>query len=63
MSDKQALIKEMLDMQHKFQEAERAGKISSEEYFIGEYVAYREKYNELAAKVNELAHADKGSHR
>ncbi|MBD3620135.1 MAG: hypothetical protein HUJ28_11755 [Chromatiales bacterium] len=61
MSEKAALIKEMLEMQQKFMEAERAGKISSQEYFVGEYVEYRQKYSELAAKVNEMAHADKGS--
>ncbi|MBD3609513.1 MAG: hypothetical protein HUJ30_03100 [Gammaproteobacteria bacterium] len=62
MSEKAALIKEMLEMQQKFQEEERAGNISSEEYFVGEYVDYRKKYNELAAKVNAMAHAEKGSH-
>lgn len=61
MSEKAKLIKEMLEMQEKFQAAERAGEISSEKYFVGEYVEYRKKYNELAAKVNEMAHAEKGS--
>jgi hypothetical protein len=43
-------------------EAEHAGNITSQEYFVGEYVDYRKKYSELAAKVNEMAHAEKGSH-
>jgi hypothetical protein len=62
MSEKAKLIKEMLEMQAKFMEAEHAGNITSQEYFVGEYVDYRKKYSELAAKVNEMAHAEKGSH-
>ena len=62
MSEKAKLIKEMLEMQAKFMEQERSKGVSAEEYFAGEFVDYRKKYSELAAKVNELAHAEKGSH-
>jgi hypothetical protein len=63
MSDKQAMIKEMIEMQNKFMEKERADGITAEEYFAGEWADYRTKYMDLANKVVDMAHADKGSHR
>jgi len=62
MSEKAKIIKEMLEMQAKFMEVERSKGVTAEEYFVGEYADYRKKYSELAAKVNELAHKEKGSH-
>lgn len=55
MSDKAALIQEMLDMQAQFTADEQAGKFNAEDYYIGEGKAYREKYQELADKVREVA--------
>ena len=69
MSDKQALIQEMLEMQKKFIEYERANGVDPEDYFTdksGEghpLYHYRQKYAELATKVIDIAHSEKGSQR
>lgn len=69
MSDKQKLIQEMLEMQKKFIEYERANGVEPEDYFTDKAGAnhplsqYRQKYAELATKVIDMAHADKGSRR
>jgi hypothetical protein len=67
MSDKQELIKEMLEMQKKFMDYEHKNGVSQEEYFAAkeghELAGYRQKYNELAIKLVDMAHAEKGSHR
>lgn len=63
MSDKQAIIKEMLEMQYKFMAQEKASGVTMEEYYSGDLVDYRKKYMELANQVIDMAHADKGSHR
>lgn len=63
MSDKQAIIKEMLEMQYKFMAQEKASGVTMEEYYSGDLVDYRKKYMELANQVIDIAHADKGSHR
>lgn len=67
MSEKAKLIKEMLEMQKKFMELEHKQGVSQEEYFAPASGAvldgYRQKYAELAMKVVDMAHADKGSHR
>ena len=67
MSEKAKLIKEMIEMQKKFMDYERQNGVSQEEYFApksGEVLDnYRQKYAEMATKVVDLAHADKGSHR
>ena len=66
MSEKQELIKEMLEMQKKFIEHEHKQGVSQEEYFMaqeGDLAGYRQKYNELANKLVDMAHEEKGSHR
>ena len=67
MSEKAKLIKEMLEMQKKFMEYEHKNGVTQEEYFApksGHVLdGYRQKYQELAMKVVDLAHADKGSRR
>ena len=67
MSDKQAKIKEMLEMQKKFIAYEHKNGVTAEEYFVApeghELAGYRQKYAELANDVVNLAHADKGSKR
>ena len=68
MSSKQDMIKQMLDMQKKFMEYEHEHGVQSAEYW-GEVDAshplhgYRAKYEELATKVVDMAHADKKSKR
>ena len=55
MSRKQELISEMLDMQKKFIANEQSGEFNAEEYYVGEWREYRERYQELAAEVREIA--------
>ena len=67
MSDKQEMIKKMLEMQKKFIEYEQKNGVTQEEYFTaGEgHVLhnYRQEYMDLANKVVDAAHEEKGSHR
>lgn len=67
MSEKQAIIKEMLDLQHKFIELEQRGDFSTEEYYDSdgetEVARHKRNYEELATKLVDLAHAEKGSKR
>ncbi len=67
MSEKQELIKEMLEMQKKFIEYEHANGITPSDYYNAPddnelLSTYRKKYRDLAMKVVDLAHAEKGSH-
>ena len=67
MSEKQEIIQKMIEMQRKFIEYEQKNGVSQEEYFAGgkdhPLGDYRHEYNELAVKLVDLAHAEKGSHR
>ena len=67
MSEKQEIIKQMLDLQHKFIELEQRGEFSTEEYYDSEgeteVARHKRNYDELATKLVDLAHADKGSKR
>jgi len=55
MSTKAELINEMLEMQAKFIKYEQSGEFDVEHYYIGEWKAYRERYQELTNEVRELA--------
>lgn len=55
MSRKQELINEMLEMQKKFIAYEHSGNFNAEDYYVGEWKAYRERYQELTNEVRELA--------
>ncbi|EIJ36263.1 hypothetical protein [Thiothrix nivea] len=55
MSTKQELISEMLEMQKKFIAYEQSGQFNAEEYYVGEWKAYRERYQELTNQVREIA--------
>ncbi len=68
MSEKQELIKRMLEMQKEFIANEHAGKISPKEYFtdfpsIDGMSTYRSEYADIANQVVNMAHAEKGSIR
>ncbi len=67
MADKNAMIAELIAMQKKFQDYESANGVKPEEYFVPkegeELFGYREKYNELAMALVDVAHAEKGSVR
>ena len=67
MSDKQAMIKKMLEMQKKFIEYEQSNGVVPEDYWMANeghpLYKYREEYNDLAVKLVDIAHEEKGSHR
>ena len=67
MSEKQEIIKQMLDLQHKFIALEQRGEFSTEEYYDseGETEVARDKrsFEELSTRLVDLAHAEKGSKR
>lgn len=67
MSDKAKLIEEMLEMQKKFIAFEQEKGVEMRDYYASDeghllhgYVA---KYDELADKLNAMAHEEKGSKR
>ncbi len=55
MSNKAELIQEMLDMQAKFIKYEQSGEFDAEDYYVGEWKVYRERYQELTNQVRDLA--------
>jgi hypothetical protein len=67
MSEKQDLIKKLLEMQKKFIEIEQTEGVSMEDYFIADeghpLYHFRQDYMDLANKLVDMAHAEKGSHR
>lgn len=67
MSEKQEMIKKMIEMQKKFMTYEHEHGVSQQEYFTAaeghELHNYRQEYNDLAIKLVDMAHAEKGSHR
>lgn len=64
MSEKQDLIKRMLEMQQEFMKWEHDGGLNGKEYFDTDKLKqYRAEYMELADKVVNLAHTEKGSLR
>lgn len=67
MSEKQKIIEQMLEMQKKFINLEHDGEFRVDEYYDtegdSELAKYKNTYNELAIRLVDLAHEDKGSHR
>ncbi|MDH5471586.1 MAG: hypothetical protein OEY87_04300 [Gammaproteobacteria bacterium] len=67
MSDRNTLIKELLDMQKKFIEEEHKNGFDAKNYFTPEaghvLDGYRQTFNEKAMQLVDAAHADKGSKR
>ena len=67
MSEKQEIIKQMMELQHKFIEIERRGEFSTEEYYDSdgdsELAKHKRTFEELATRLVDLAHEEKGSHR
>lgn len=66
-SEKQKIIDQMLKMQKKFMDQEESGEIDAQNYWTDEGThpakAYKEKYDQLASKLVDLAHEEKGSSR
>ncbi len=67
MSEKQELIAKMLEMQKKFMDYEHANGVEMEDYFVGAeghlLHRFRQEYMDMANKLVDMAHAEKGSHR
>ncbi len=67
MSDKQEIIRQMMELQRKFIDLEHNGEFSAEEYYDSEgdseLARHKRSFEELATKLVDLAHAEKGSHR
>ena len=67
MSDKQALIAKLLEMQKKFIDYEHANGVEMKDYFVPEeghpLYNFRQEYMALANQLVDMAHTEKGSHR
>lgn len=67
MSDKQEMIKKMIEMQKKFIAYEQVNGVTQEEYYSApeghELNNYRQQYQDMAVKLVDIAHEEKGSHR
>ena len=67
MSSKTDKIKEMLEMQKKFMAKEHESGVSQKEYYTPEddsvLDGYRQKFQDLANEVVDLAHKEAGSER
>ena len=67
MSEKQKIIKQMLEMQQRMTEIEQSGNFSAEEYYDSdgesELAKYKREHEALATRLVDLAHEEKGSHR
>jgi hypothetical protein len=57
----------MLEMQKKFMDFEQKNGVEMEDYFSAEeghlLKGFRQEYMDLANKLVDMAHAEKGSHR
>lgn len=66
-NEKQKIIDQMLKMQKEFMEYEKSGEINSQNYWADDEThpakAYKQKYDQLASKLLDLAHQEKGSAR
>jgi hypothetical protein len=67
MSEKQEIIQQMLALQHKFIELEQNGQFSAEQYYDSdgdnELARHKRSFDELATRLVDMAHAEKGSKR
>ena len=67
MSDKQAIIQKMMEMQRKFIEIEQRGDFSAADYYDSEgdneLARHKREFDALATQLVDLAHEEKGSHR
>jgi hypothetical protein len=67
MSDKQELIKKLLEMQKKFIDYEHENGVEMKDYFAADeghpLKGFRQNYMDLANQLVDMAHAEKGSQR
>jgi hypothetical protein len=67
MSEKQEIIRQMMELQHRFIELEQSGEFNAAEYYDSdsdtELAKHKRSFEELATRLVDMAHAEKGSHR
>ena len=67
MGEKQKIIQQMMDMQKRIIEIEQSGQFSAQEYYDSdgesELARIKAAHDELATRLVDLAHEEKGSHR
>jgi hypothetical protein len=67
MSEKQEIIKQIMELQREFIDIEQKGQFSAEQYYDNEgdseLAINKRRHEELATKLVDLAHAEKGSKR
>ncbi len=67
MGEKQELITKMLEMQKMFMDYEEKNGIEMEDYFVAPeghpLHHFRQNYMDMANKLVDMAHAEKGSQR
>lgn len=67
MGEKQDIIKKLMDMQKMFIKYEQDNGVDMKDYFAAEdghpLQGFRQEYMDLANKLVDMAHAEKGSHR
>ena len=67
MSEKQEIIQQMLELQRKFIKLEHSGEFSAEQYYDSdgesELAQYKREHEELATRLVDMAHEEKGSRR
>ena len=67
MSEKQEIIRQTMELQHRFIELEQSGEFNAAEYYDSdsdtELAKHKRSFEELATRLVDMAHAEKGSHR
>ena len=67
MGEKQDIIKKLIDMQKMFIKYEQDNGVQMKDYFVAKddhpLKGYRQEYADLANKLVDIAHEEKGSHR
>jgi len=67
MGEKQEIIKKLMEMQKMFIKYEQENGVEMKDYFAAEdghpLKGFRQEYMDLANKLVDMAHAEKGSHR
>ncbi len=67
MSEKQEIINKLLEMQKMFIKYEQENGVEMKDYFVPDeghpLHGFRQEYMDLANKLVDMAHEEKGSHR
>lgn len=66
-TQREALIQQLLEMQQKYMEIEKAQGVTMKDYYTADESSflgqYRENYNRLASQLVDMAHTETQSHR